>query len=48
MRTIRYYIINKNTMESVKFCKSHTEAEQYLANMADKENYGIGYKWFSL
>jgi hypothetical protein len=48
MRTIRYYIVNKNTNEAIFTDCRRKACEQTLAKMADKENYTIGYKWLSI
>ena len=48
MRTIRYYIVNKNTNEAIYTNCSRKACEETLAKMTDKENYAIGHKWLSI
>ena len=48
MRTIRYYIINKNTNKAVYTNCNRKACEETFAQMTDKENYAIGYKWLSI
>jgi hypothetical protein len=48
MRTIRYYIINKNTNKAIYTNCSRKACEEFLTKMTNKENYAIGYKWLSI
>lgn len=48
MRTIRYYIVNKNTNNAIYTNCNRKACEEILDKMADKENYAIGYKWLSI
>ena len=48
MRTIHYYVVNKNTRKAVYTECRKDRAEAFLAGLADKENYAIGYKWLSI
>ena len=48
MRTIRYYVINKNTNKAIYTECRHDKAKAFLDSLADKENYCIGYKWLSI
>ena len=48
MRTIRYYVINKETRKSI-FTNCHeSECKKYLETLENKELFIIGYKWLSL
>ena len=47
MRTIRYYIINKETFKKVFTSCSYTECVNKLAEM-DNNQFGIAYKWLSI
>lgn len=48
MRLIHYYVINKETNEKVYTDCREVKAKEFLANLSDKENYRIGYKWVSI
>ena len=48
MRTIRYYVVNKNTRKAVYAESRKDRAEAFLTGLVDKENYIICYKWLSL
>ena len=48
MRTVHYHIINKNTNKAVFVHCLRYKAEEFLANLADKENYVLAYKWVSI
>lgn len=48
MRIIRYFIVNKNTGKAVDTDCRKTNLENRLAQMADKDNYIISYKWMSI
>ena len=48
MRTIRYYIINKTTNESIYTNCSEKACREHLATLPNKEEYTIGYKWLSI
>lgn len=48
MRTIRYYIVNKNTGKAIDTDCRESNIKARLAQMADKENYTIKYKWLSI
>ena len=48
MRTIIYAIINKETHERVYTNCRLAKCEEVLATMENKENYKIGYKWYSI
>ena len=48
MRTIRYYIINKNTNKGVYTNCNRKACEETLAQITNKENYAIGHKWLSI
>ena len=48
MRLIHYSVINKTTGKKVYTnCRSY-KAEEFLANLPDKENHYITYKWVSI
>lgn len=47
MRTIRYYIVNKETFKKVFSSNSYNECVRKLAEM-DGNTYGIAYKWLSI
>lgn len=48
MRIIHYGVINKKTNKVIYTnCKQDKE-DKFLATLADKENYVIGYKWVSI
>lgn len=48
MRLIHYYVINKETGKKVYVNCRKYKADEFLANLADKENHYIGYKWVSI
>ena len=48
MRTIRYYVVNKNTHQAIYTECRKDKAQAFLNGLADKENYTIGYKWLSI
>ena len=48
MRTIIYAIIEKETGKRVYANCRMSKCEEVLATMENKENYKIGYKWFSI
>ena len=48
MRLIHYHIVNKNTNKSIYVDCRKPKAEEFLANLQDKENYFLGYKWVSI
>ena len=48
MRLIRYYIVNKNTGKAVDTDCRRANIENRLAQMADKEDHIITYKWMSI
>lgn len=48
MRMMRYYVINKTTKKAVYTHYSEKQCRDYLANMADRNNYAVGHKWLSI
>lgn len=48
MKLFHYYVINKNTGKKVYVNCRKAKADEFLANLADKENYFIGYKFVSI
>lgn len=48
MRMMRYYVVNKNTNKAVFTDCRRSKCEEFMATLADKESYGIGYKWLSI
>ena len=48
MRTIRYYIINKETGKAIYTDCCESKCKAFLATLANKENFAIGYKWLSI
>lgn len=48
MRGMRWYVVNKETGKGIFTDFRKTECQKFLAGLADKENYAIGYKWLSL
>ena len=48
MRIMRYYVINKTTKKAVYTHHSEKQCKDYLANMADRDNYAVGHKWLSI
>ena len=48
MRTIRYYVIEKNTRKAIYTECRRDRVESFLNGLINKENYTIGYKWLSL
>ena len=48
MRTIRYYVINKTTNQTVYTECRKDRAEAFLNGLCEKENYIIGRKWLSI
>ena len=48
MRTIRYYVLHKETYKIVHACNSQRECYAFMATLENKEAYGIGYKWLSV
>lgn len=48
MRTIRYYVINKNTKKKVFTDYRERECKAYIEAQANKEDLVIGYKWLSI
>lgn len=47
MRTIIYAVINKDTKEKVYQNCRQSKCEEFIANLPNKDNYKIGYKWMS-
>lgn len=48
MRTIHYYVINKNTSKAVYVdCRQH-KAQEFLNTQENKEQFKICYKWVSI
>ena len=47
MRTIIYAVINKDTKEKVYQNCRQNKCEEFIANLPNKDNYKIGYKWMS-
>ena len=47
MRTIIYAVINKDTKEKVYQNYRQSKCEEFIANLPNKDNYKIGYKWMS-
>ena len=48
MRLIHYYVINKKTGKKVYVNCRQSKAQEFLANLTDKENHYISYKWLSI
>ena len=48
MRTIRYYVVNKNTGKAIYTNCRHSSCRAFLTTLTDSENYTIGYKWLSI
>jgi hypothetical protein len=48
MRTIRYYIVNKDTKKAIYANCNRAKCEEHLAEMDNAENFAIGYKWLSI
>jgi hypothetical protein len=48
MRTIRYYIVNKDTKKAIYANCNRAKCEERLAEMDNAENFAIGYKWLSI
>lgn len=48
MKLFHYYVINKETGKKIYVNCRRFKAEEFLANLADKENYFIGYKFVSI
>lgn len=48
MRTIRYYVINKTTNKGIYTNCSEKACREYLATLANPEEYTISYKWISI
>lgn len=48
MRLIRYYVINKATGIKVYTHCKESKCKEYLASLADSDNYAIGHKWLSI
>lgn len=48
MRTIRFYVVNKETRKSIftDFCES--KCKKFLETLENKEEYTIGYKFLSI
>ena len=48
MRTIHYYVVNKNTNKAVYVdCRQH-KAQEFLNAQENKEQFKICYKWVSI
>ena len=48
MRLIHYSVINKETGKKVYVNCRQYKAEEFLANLPDKDNHCISYKWVSI
>lgn len=48
MRTIRYAVVNKETYKAIFVSLRECDAVAYLETLTDKDNYYIGYRWFSI
>ena len=48
MRIIRYYVVNKDTNKAVYTHHSEKRCKDYIATMADRNNYAIAHKWLSI
>ena len=48
MRTIRHYVIHKETRKVVFFHRDSQKCRDFLNAMENKEDYCLGYKWFSI
>jgi hypothetical protein len=48
MRAIIYKVINKNTNTQVYGNCRASKCEEFLANLPNKEDYAIVYKWHSI
>ena len=48
MRTIRFYVVNKNTRKAIFTDCRKSKCETFLENLENKEDYAIGYKFLSI
>ena len=48
MRTIRYYVVNKTTKRGIYTNTDLTKCEKFLANIENKNDFEIRYKWLSI
>ena len=48
MRTMRYYIVNKNTNQAIFTDYRRSECEKKLNDMETKEDFEIRHKWMSI
>ena len=48
MRTIRHYVINKNTNRAVFTDCRESEFKKFIAQQENPADFVIGYKWLSL
>ena len=48
MRIIRYYVVNKSTREEIFTHCKQSACEHFMAQLANAEEYAIGYKWLSI
>ena len=48
MKTIHYYVINKEDNKKVYVDCRKPKAEEFRAKLPNKENYVIGYKWVNI
>ena len=48
MRTCRHFVIHKETFKIVFAHWSISKCQAFLDSLEDKEQYGLGYKWFSI
>ncbi len=48
MRTIRYYVVNKNTNEGIYTNVQEAKCIAFLNALENKEDYKICHKWLSI
>lgn len=48
MRTIHYYVVNKETKKAVYANCREAKCREFKESLVDKENYRITYRWVSI
>ncbi len=48
MRTIRYYVVNKETKTAIYTNCNHHKCVEFMETLENKEQYAIGHKWLSI